>query len=208
MRWNRFTRAATLSVMSCARLALSPLLMLLFAACASAPDPAATPTVQGPLLGRPCPMPSEQGEGDGAQHPTRVFVEVGARGSQAGSWRVAHVLASERTAATIPWYGEQGAETGSEPETLTVVPHLSQLEPGHVRLDVSLTEAPHAGPSDIMKTSLVLRDQQLAVLQVQATPSRSAQTISIAPYLIRGDADLRSLLQCKLQARAEAVGDS
>src|SRR5690606_24320901 len=69
--WNRFTRAATLSVMSCARLALSPLLMLLFAACASAPDPAATPTVQGPLLGRPCPMPSEQGEGDGAQHPTR-----------------------------------------------------------------------------------------------------------------------------------------
>lgn len=160
-------------------------------------------------------MPSAQADGGGAQHATRVFVEVGARdgaseapGNQSGSWRVAHVLASERNPATIPWYGEQGALTGSDPETLTVVPHLTHTEPGYVRLEVSLTEARDAGLSDIMKTSLVLRDQQMAVMQVQATPSRSAQTISIAPYLIRGDADLRSLFECKLQARADAVGDS
>jgi hypothetical protein len=180
-------------------------------------------------------MPLE-GQGDvpaGARSSQRVFVEIGTSDDPTASgqihvarenspevptegWRVAHVVAREDRPATIPWHFDQGELPDAALGELTVHPHLSDVPPGAVRLDIALRDTADGGarvesergiPSAVVETSLMLRDQQTVVLRTQASAFRPSQILLVTPYVIRHDGDLQRLLQCKLQARADAVGE-
>ena len=151
----------------------------------------------------------EIGTSDGPIGSEQIHVsrESSPDGSTQG-WRVAHAMAREDRPATIPWHFNQG-ELGDDTALgqLTVLPHLSDVPPGFVRLEIALRDTAGGGSRLELETSLMLRDQQTAVLTTQGSAFRPSQTLLVTPYVVRHDGDLQRLLQCKRQARADAVSD-
>ena len=157
-------------------------------------------------------MPSEDAGGRGER---RVFVEIGAQTPSAGpaeAWTSAHLLAKEGQLAAIPWQRDQRKLDEGALGELTVLPHLSDVAPGYVRLDLAIRNTPGArhesepqAQSAAVKTTLILKDQQTIVLKTETSAGTPSRTLLVTPYIIRNDRDLKRLLQCKLKARNSAV---
>jgi len=130
-------------------------------------------------------------------------------------WRainVRHIIASDGISQTFPWDFEPPRASSTCPADarweLSMTAHVIEQSPVTVRIDVQIAPAPPPGtapdtwraPLDCgAKTTVVLRDQQLVVLSGFPTSDRPSSGLmtTVTPYVIREDADLRRLLECK-----------
>ncbi len=127
---------------------------------------------------------------------------------------VANVLATNNVSYTIPWVPVRTDGKPGCPETdrwnLSLTPHMQPVQPNDLRLEVTLVPAPQRSTPKSSEqvpnhcrshTTATVKDQQTIVLGGYAAHnSPTEQSMLVAtPYIIWNDADLRTLLECKLR---------
>lgn len=127
---------------------------------------------------------------------------------------VRHVIANDGIRQTFPWEFEPpraSAECRASERwgwELSMTPHVTGYSPVMVRVDLQiLPAAPPGAPRDTshvppdcgVRTTLVVRDQQVVVLS--GFPASAGATVglvtTVTPYTVWEDADLRRLIECK-----------
>ncbi|HWP07306.1 MAG TPA: hypothetical protein VNN72_16255 [Polyangiaceae bacterium] len=115
-----------------------------------------------------------------------------------------HVLAKNAEPQTVSWNVETQFVGGSSelvPWDMKLTPHIVATSPVSVRLEVDI-----AGGT-LAHTTVVLRDQQTVILEPTGNPKPTSTTraiLAVTPYVLRDDADVRRLLECKRQAAMAA----
>lgn len=148
---------------------------------------------------------------NGAAGPPRTFSRMLAD-QRWEAISVRHTIAGDGVRETFPWEFEPPPASAGCPAgqrwDISVTPHVSARSPVTVSVEVQLLPAPPPGiaasawqvpPTCGARTTLVVRDQQLIVLQgfpVSASASADLMT-TVTPYVIWEDADLERLLECK-----------
>jgi hypothetical protein len=129
--------------------------------------------------------------------------------------RVAHVLATNDVKSTLAW--DALSKTMMAESTrwdLSVTPHLEGTTPSAVRLELDLAPAPPLGtpPENWIipehrrvHTTVMIAEQQPVVLGLPRDVGTGAPSVMVVtPYVIREQADLRRLFECKLRGRRSA----
>lgn len=133
---------------------------------------------------------------------------------------VHHAIAENGVRQTFPWdfespRGSTGCPSGEGWE-ISVTPHVTVQSSVMVRIEVQIlpTRAPstppeswHVPTSCGARTTLVLRDQQLAVISGFPESGRddAGMITTLTPYVIGNDSDLERLAECK-RNRSDTVG--
>jgi hypothetical protein len=133
--------------------------------------------------------------------------------------RVAHVIGTSDVASMLAWDTPGPTPAlGSEPQRwdLRLTPHLETTGSGSLRLELDLAPAPPLGtPPEAwsipehrrVHTAVVIGEQQPVVLALpRGAGARGPSWMVVTPYLIREEADLRRLFQCKMRERQRAAG--
>jgi hypothetical protein len=110
---------------------------------------------------------------------------------------VAHVLATQGAPTTIA-VAPPGQST-----RITVAPTIDRGGTVNMELEVVVDASPNppAVKTTTMKTTLVMRDQQLVIAGGRQSEGKSL-IVLVMPYVVRGKGDLAQLYECK---RARAV---
>jgi hypothetical protein len=158
-----------------------------------------------------------------ARHSTSVvsFFEHGMNDPQSGARHSGGMLLTNDAVSKMPWHVGDGAigdpdAGGTSAWELAVTAHVA-LEPSQeMRLEVAIEPVPPSTPPREQpaasprgpRTTVVLRDQQAAVLELDPATTEAGgsrgTTLLLTPYVIRRDDDLRRLFECKVAQRARA----
>lgn len=114
-----------------------------------------------------------------------------------------HVVAKNEGIETVSWDTEHPRADGSKQQVhwdMKLTPSVVASSPPSVRIEVELAGGKAA------HTTLVLRDQQTAILGwlANAAPAQKPTILAVTPYVLRGEADVQRLFECKREAAAVA----
>lgn len=132
---------------------------------------------------------------------------------------VSNVLATNDSPTTVSWDIARADGNGGAPESerwdLTLTAHMEPTQSQDVRLEITLVPAPPLGTPEgswsvpehrRVHTTVTVKDQQTVVLggfsKHRQHPDQSV--LVVTPYVIRSDADLHSLFECKLKQSRES----
>jgi hypothetical protein len=114
-----------------------------------------------------------------------------------------HALANNDEVKTVAWDTAPSTANGSKSQVhwdMKLTPRVVASSPPGVRIEVEIAGGKSA------HTTLVLRDQQTSILDWLGDPGSSTPRtiVAVTPYVLRDDADVQRLLECKREAAETA----